>query len=95
MVCFVSYSTLVSLALDTWYFPVYCTDLVLIFAVHVFSYLKRFINWMKHKEETDDDIYTRWEKDYDLIQLSNHGLFFEYLELGECTETGVTTGSTQ
>ncbi|XP_064396523.1 anoctamin-7-like isoform X2 [Halichondria panicea] len=44
-------------------------------------YLKRFINWLKHKEETDEDVYARWEKDYDLIELSNHGLFFEYLEL--------------
>lgn len=44
-------------------------------------YVKRFVNWFKHKEETDDDVYTRWEKDYDLIPLSNHGLFFEYLEL--------------
>jgi len=45
-------------------------------------YGKRFWNWVRHKEETDDDVYARWEKDYDLIPLSNHGLFFEYLELG-------------
>ncbi len=55
--------------------------------MHACSYLKRFINWLKHKEETDEDVYARWEKDYDLIELSNHGLFFEYLELGECTGT--------
>ena len=26
-------------------------------------------------------MYARWERDYDLIPLSQHGLFFEYLEL--------------
>lgn len=45
------------------------------------SYVKRFVNCLKHKEETDTDVYTRWEKDYDLVPLSQHGLFFEYLEL--------------
>ena len=38
---------------------------------------------LKHEEATDEDVYTRWEKDYDLIPLGEQGLFSEYLELGE------------
>ena len=44
-------------------------------------YFKRLLKWFKHKEETEEDVYTRWEKDFDLIALSDHGLFYEYLEL--------------
>ena len=51
------------------------------------SYVKRIVNWIKHKEETEEDIYTRWEKDFDLIPLDKHGLFSEYLELGELVRT--------
>ena len=36
----------------------------------------------KNKETEEDDSFVRWEKDYELIPLSIHGLFFEYLELG-------------
>ncbi len=43
--------------------------------------MKRIINCFKHKKEDEADVYARWEKDYDLIPLSPHGLFFEYLEL--------------
>ena len=49
----------------------------------LFSYVKRILNWFKHKEETEEDVYARWEKDFDLIPLDKHGLFSEYLELGE------------
>ena len=49
----------------------------------LYRYVKRIFNWIKHKEETEEDIYTRWEKDFDLIPLDKHGLFSEYLELGE------------
>ena len=56
-----------------------------------YSYVKRFVNWIKHKEETDEDVYTRWEKDFDLIPLSLHGLFFEYLELGEISDNNLTS----
>ena len=49
--------------------------------------MKRIINWIKHKEETEEDVYTRWEKDFDLIPLDKHGLFSEYLELGELGRT--------
>ena len=44
--------------------------------------MKRIVNWIKHKEETEADVYTRWEKDFDLIAPDKHGLFSEYLELG-------------
>ena len=45
-------------------------------------YVKRVINWCRYRGERKDDIYTRWEKDFDLIAIAEHGLFFEYLELG-------------
>jgi len=44
--------------------------------------VKRLVKCLKHEEETEEDVYTRWEKDFDLIPLSIHGLFYEYLELG-------------
>ena len=44
-------------------------------------YVKRLVNCLKHKEETEEDVYARWEKDNDLVPLNQHGLFFEYLEL--------------
>ena len=47
-----------------------------------YSYMKRLIKIIKHKEETEEDIYARWEKDFDLVPNSVHGLFYEYLELG-------------
>ena len=48
--------------------------------------MKRLIKWFKHKEETEEDVYTRWEKDFDLIPLP--GLFYEYLELGMSVRPG-------
>ena len=47
-----------------------------------YRYMKRLIKIIKHKEETEEDIYARWEKDFDLVPNSVHGLFYEYLELG-------------
>ncbi|CAI8002180.1 Anoctamin-7 [Geodia barretti] len=44
-------------------------------------YLMRLIKIIRHKEEQEEDVYTRWEKDYDLVPQSVHGLFYEYLEL--------------
>lgn len=38
----------------------------------------------RKKIETDDDKYTRWERDYDLVDFPVHGLYEEYLEMGEC-----------
>ena len=54
-----------------------------LFTETIFRYVKRLFNWFKHKEETEEDVYARWEKDYDLIPLSDHGLFYEYLELSK------------
>lgn len=34
------------------------------------------------KEKEEDDAFVRWEKDFEQVPLSIHGLFFEYLELG-------------
>ena len=47
--------------------------------------IKIIIRWRKEqKGETEKDAaFVRWERDYELIPLSDHGLFFEYLELGE------------
>jgi hypothetical protein len=44
-------------------------------------YMKRLIKIFRHKEEQEEDVYTRWERDYDLVPQSVHGLFYEYLEL--------------
>jgi len=50
--------------------------------VCVFRYAKYLIlKYIRHRKETEDDVATRWEKDADLSALSDHGLFFEYLEL--------------
>lgn len=51
-----------------------------LFQLH--RYMKRLIKIFRHKEETEEDVYTRWEKDFDLVPNSQHGLFYEYLELG-------------
>jgi len=47
-------------------------------------YTKRFIAWFKRyrQEQTEEDVFTRWEKDIELPPLSDSGLFEEYLELG-------------
>ena len=44
-----------------------------------------FFRWRQERkgEKEEDDSFVRWERDYELIPLSDHGLFFEYLELGE------------
>ena len=34
------------------------------------------------EDDEEENTFVRWEKDYELIPLSIHGLFFEYLELG-------------
>jgi hypothetical protein len=45
--------------------------------------LKKLLRYRKErgKEVIEDDSFVRWEKDFELIPLSIHGLFFEYLEL--------------
>ena len=52
-------------------------------------FAKRLLKIFKRKkkereqEKKEDDSLVRWEKDYELVPLSQHGLFFEYLELGK------------
>jgi len=47
-------------------------------------YGKRLWAWFKRyrQEQTEEDVFSRWEKDEELPPLSDHGLFEEYLELG-------------
>lgn len=44
------------------------------------------MNWLKSrqatKKETEDNVYTRWERDNDLQAPPEMGLFDEYLEMG-------------
>ena len=58
------------------------------------SYVKTIIkkHMRRRKEkggsvEEDDNKFLRWEKDYEMVPLSIHGLFFEYLELGKRRRT--------
>ena len=37
----------------------------------------------KKQEEEANNVYTRWEMDYDLEEMPQLGLFDEYLEMGE------------
>ncbi|KAI6658038.1 Anoctamin-7-like [Oopsacas minuta] len=47
--------------------------------------IKRLINWFKNRKKTEadkeEDIYTRYEQDFDLPPEDSFGLFGEYLEL--------------
>ena len=38
---------------------------------------------MMVSKETPDNIYTRWEQDYDLQPFQQLALFYEYLEMGK------------
>ena len=49
------------------------------------SYIKWLIKIIKHKKGTEEDVYTTWERDYDLMPNNVQGLFNEYLELGMTT----------
>ncbi|WP_411022919.1 anoctamin family protein, partial [Salmonella sp. s51228] len=48
-------------------------------------FVKRALNWWKTRKETDEakeqEIYTRYEQDFDLPDEGEFGLFSEYLEL--------------
>ena len=48
--------------------------------------IKKVLRRYKEKkkgEVEEDDSFVRWEKDFEMVPLSVHGLFFEYLELGK------------
>ena len=44
------------------------------------------MNWLRSrgakKNETEENLYSRWEQDYDLTPVPAMGLFDEYLEMG-------------
>ena len=48
------------------------------------------MNWLRarsaKKNESEDNLYTRWEQDFDLSDQPQLGLFDEYLEMGEYSE---------
>ena len=45
------------------------------------------MNWFRARsskqKQTEENLYTRWEQDYDLTPQPELGLFNEYLEMGE------------
>ncbi len=51
------------------------------------SLYRKVLNWCRSKSaiknETEENLYTRWEQDNDLMDLPRLGLFEEYLEMGE------------
>lgn len=51
-----------------------------------FIFYRKLQNWWRRRqniEVPDLSGYTRWELDYDLTQYPVHGLFYEYLEMGQ------------
>ena len=76
------YTCIYTLAWISWLFgplPSNCD----IKSICLTSYAKKIFKILRHKEESEEDVYTRWEKDFDLVPNSVHGLFYEYLELGK------------
>lgn len=72
-----------------WYVLVYINFIIHFFhwitwssILCIYRYAKRILAWWKRKEQTEEDVFTRWEKDFELPLLSSNGLFEEYLELG-------------
>ena len=49
--------------------------------------IKRLLNWFKNRKQSDaekeEEIYTRYEQDFDLPPEDAFGLFGEYLELSK------------
>ena len=49
--------------------------------------LNRFAKWLwawrSRKKQTGTGQLSQWQKDFELPPMSTHGLFDEYLELGE------------
>lgn len=64
-----------------FFFEIY---VILIISRYAKTIIKKVMRYRKErgKEKEEDDSFVRWEKDYEQVPLSIHGLFFEYLELG-------------
>ena len=57
-----------------------------LFLSYAKTIIKKVLRWYKARkkgEAEEDDSFVRWEKDFEMVPLSGHGLFFEYLELGK------------
>jgi hypothetical protein len=55
----------------------------------VFLFVRsKILNWLRSrgaiKNESEENLYTRWEQDHDLQPVPAMGLFDEYLEMGKC-----------
>eukprot|EP00731_Ephydatia_muelleri_P029832 Em0021g355a len=47
----------------------------------VIPYVKRVIKRIRKKKQTEDDTYTRWERDFYLLPNQPQGLLYEYLQI--------------
>ena len=57
-----------------------------LFLSYAKTIIKKVLRWYKERKKgitEEDDSFVRWEKDFEMVPLSGHGLFFEYLELGK------------
>jgi len=45
---------------------------------------RKLMNWWKRRDNVAEefDNLPQWENDYDLVETSQQGLFYEYLEMG-------------
>ena len=46
---------------------------------------RKLMNWWRRRDNliVEDSKIAQWEKDYDLVEPSVQGLFYEYLEMGK------------
>lgn len=46
---------------------------------------RKLKNWWKSRDNIREDFskMSQWERDYDLVETSEQGLFYEYLEMGK------------
>ena len=51
--------------------------------IHLYRYVKRVIKRIRKKKQTEDDTYTRWERDFYLLPNQPQGLLYEYLQIGK------------
>lgn len=56
---------------------------VLINQYSFYRYVKRVIKQIRKKKQTEEDTYTRWERDFYLLPNQPQGLLYEYLQIGK------------